>query len=330
MSTYMILGGGGSFGIHTALHLLYKPETTRVFGVGRNPLRPEPFSLNIETYPRYSYHTLHITYEFDMLLDLIKRTRPDYIINFAAQGEGAVSWSNSWRFFETNCVALSKLFEELLKHEGVFPKKFIQIGTSELYGAVSQPSKEDDPIRATSPYAASKAAFDMYLLAMGRVRPEIPFNIIRPSNAYCPGQLLHRVIPRAMWSGVTGQKMPLRGGGAKKSYIHARDLAEAIYRVCHGAANGEVFNVGPEAPISILSLVEACANTLNMPLKDLVEFEPARPGEDAQYWLESSKIKRLGWKQQVALTDGLYEMRCWAEKYREQIKDWPTAYTLRA
>ena len=54
-------------------------------------------------------------------------------------------------------------------------------------------------------------------------------NIVRPSNAYCSGQLLHRIIPRSFVSILKGEKIPLHGGGkAEKSYMHAIDLAEAI------------------------------------------------------------------------------------------------------
>ena len=110
---YAILGGGGSFGIHSALYLLDHADPELVIGIGRNLLRPEPFSLNIEKRPRYEYHAYHVTYELDLLLELLDRKKPQVIVNFAAQGEGAVSWKHSWRFFETNSMALARLSEEL-------------------------------------------------------------------------------------------------------------------------------------------------------------------------------------------------------------------------
>ena len=96
---YAILGGGGSFGIHTAFYLLEQKDVKSVVGIGRNPLRPEPFSLNIEENSKYKYYAKHITYELDLLLELLDDYQPDCIVNFAAQGEGAVSWKHSWRFF---------------------------------------------------------------------------------------------------------------------------------------------------------------------------------------------------------------------------------------
>src|SRR5690242_8800085 len=162
--TYAILGGGGSFGTHAALYLLDHAAPRKVIGIGRNPLRPEPFSLGIEKREGYAYHARHVTHELDLLLDLLDREKPEIIVNFAAQGEGAVSWKQSWRFFETNAMALARLAEELTKRD--YLERFIQIGTSELYGSVDFAAKETTPLQPTSPYAASKAAFDWYLISI--------------------------------------------------------------------------------------------------------------------------------------------------------------------
>ena len=183
MKTYAVLGGGGSFGVHTALYLMEQSDVKKVIGIGRNPLRPEPFSLNVEKHPKYSYHAYHVTYELDLLLELLDKEKPDVIVNYAAQGEGAVSWKHSWRFFETNSMGLARLAEELMKRSWL--ERFIQIGTSEMYGSVTHATKEDEPIKPTSPYAASKVAFDMYLMSVHKFL-KFPMNIIRPSNAYCP------------------------------------------------------------------------------------------------------------------------------------------------
>ena len=202
MKTYAILGAGGSFGIHTAFYLLEHANPKKVIGIGRNPLRPEPFSLNIDEQKSFTYHAFHITYELDSVMELLDKERPQVIINYAAQGEGAVSWKKSWRFYETNSMALARLTEELMARD--YLERFVQIGTSELYGSVDFPAREDTPIQPSSPYAASKAAFDLHLIAIHQVL-KFPMNIIRPSNAYCPGQLLHRVIPKAVVCGLTGQ-----------------------------------------------------------------------------------------------------------------------------
>lgn len=326
--TYCILGGGGSFGIHTALYLLDHAKPKKVIGVGRNPLRPEPFSLNVDKRDGYEYHARHVTYELDLLLELLDREKPEVIVNYAAQGEGAVSWKHSWRFFETNSMGLARLTEELMKRDWL--EHFIQIGTSEMYGSVDHAVTEDEPIKPTSPYAASKVAFDMHLMSIHRFL-KFPMTIIRPSNCYCPGQLLHRVIPKAVWAGLTGQKLPLHGGGkAEKSFMHARDLARAIHLVAERGPKGEIFNAGPAKPTSIREVVERCADALGLPFQTLCEVTEDRLGQDSRYWLDSSAIKKaVGWEPQVGWDEGLAEVVAWGRKYLDQIRDWPTGYTMR-
>ena len=325
---YLILGAGGSFGISTAMYLLENANPSKVIGVGRNPLRSEPFSLGIEKHKNFTYFTRHITYEFDLLMELLDQEKPQVIINFAAQGEGAVSWKNSWRFFESNSMALSKLTEALMSRKWL--ERFIQIGTSEMYGSVDHPTSEIEPIKPTSPYAASKVAFDMYLESVSRYL-NFPMNIIRPSNAYCPGQLLHRVIPRTVISGLTGRKIPLHGGGkAEKSYIHAHDLASAIFLVSEKAPFGEIYNAGPDTPISIYNLVVKISEALDLPLDQICEITDERFGQDSRYWLDSSKIKRdLGWEPKIGWEEGLSDMVNWGRKYLPELKDVSQEYSFR-
>lgn len=327
--TYAILGGGGSFAIHTAFYLLDHAAPKKVIGVGRNILRPEPFSLNISQRSNFEYHAYHVTYESDLLLEMLDREKPEIIINYAAQGEGAVSWRNSWRFFETNTVGLSRLTEELMKRDWL--ERFVHIGTSELYGSVEHAAREDDPIHPTSPYAASKVAFDLYLQSVSRIL-KFPMNIIRPSNCYCPGQLLHRVIPKAILCGLKGEKLPLHGGGrAEKSYMHARDLARAILLVTERAPLGTTYNCGPDEPTSIRRVVELTADALGIPFTQLCEMADDRLGQDSRYWLDSSALRRdTGWEPQIGWNEGLSEMVDWGNRYFDQIKDLSTNYVMRA
>lgn len=330
MTSYIILGGNGSFGVTAAKYLLGQSETARVICVGRAPEKSEPFTLNVgKDDARYSYQKIHVRFGFDALIRLFDEARPDVIVNFAAQGEGAVSWKNSWKYFDTNATALARIGEYLAQCN--YLKRWIQIGTSELYGSVTAPAREDAPFQPTSPYAASKAAGDMYLLAMAKTS-KFPMNILRPSNAYCPGQLLHRVIPRAVVCGLSGQKLPLQGGGAvRKSYIHARDLSRAIHLVATKPAPlGKVYNVGPAEPISIRRVMEVAAEALEIPFEQLCEVTPGRFGEDACYWLDSSAIKAdVGWQQEISLQDGLAEMVAWGRQYLTELQATPQSYTFR-
>lgn len=321
MNKVCIIGAGGVFGTNLAGYLLERGY--RVMGIGRSPKKPECFSLGIE-YPYYSYH---ITYELEYALDKISRFEPDTIVNFAAQGEGAASWdADNWRFYETNCVGLVRLVGELNKRRNF--GRFIQVGTSELYGSRSEPANEEAPVTPTSPYGVSKVAFDLHLKVMWD-RLKFPMNIVRPSNAYGPGQQLHRVIPKAMIYGVTGRKLQLHGGGvSRKSYLHSTDVSAGIEYVMKSPL-GEIYNCAPDEPTAIKDVVAMCAHVLKIPFSTLCELAPERFGQDDTYWMDSTKLKALGWKQNIGWESGLITMYNWVKKYPELTR-LPTDFVMRA
>ena len=313
----MLIGGAGVFGIHTAAYLLELTETELVINIGRNIERAPAYTLDVgKGDPRYQYHQVHINFEMDRLLNLIDKLKPDYIINYAAIAY-ATSWENSFRYYDTNVMSVVRLCEALQSRP--YLKKLIQIGTSELYGSVILPALETTPFQPTSPYAVSKLAADLHLITL-HLANKLPMNIIRPSNAYGPGQQLWRVIPRAIYCCLTGQKFPLEGGGrVKKSYFHARDLARAIYLVAHEAPLGEIYNVGPDYPISIRELVTLVIKQMGEDMDAICQVIPGRQNEDKQYWLDSSKIKQLGWRQEISLQEGIQDMINWGRSYVDQL-----------
>lgn len=308
--------GPSCFGINLALYL--QSMGHEVFGIGRSKRRPECFNLGL----KWEYHQHHITYEPEPVIHLLRQKKPDFIINFAAQGESAASFGeDSWRYYETNCLGLSRLVARL---ESVF----IQIGSSEVYGPTTDPAKEDQAITPTSPYSISKGAFDLHLQSLRQ--KIVPWNIIRPSNAYCAGQQLHRIIPKALLLGVTGGRLQLQGGGkAKKSYIDALDLSRAILLICVKGKRGEIYNVGPADPVSIREVVEIAANYAGRAFDDFIENTPARFGEDRQYWINSEKIRALGWTPESSLKAGIGRVYEWIKQYKDDLSRFPTSFEMR-
>jgi len=329
MKTYVILGGNGVFGVHNAMYLLEHADPRKVICVGRNPEKPEAYSLNVGSGDsRYEYHQIHVVFEQDRLFELFDREKPEIIINYSALAH-ATSWQKAWRYYETNVTALAKMTDELAKRE--YLERWIQIGTSELYGSVTFPAKEDSPLRPSSPYAVSKMAGDLHLLTFTNV-VKFPMNIIRPSNCYGPGQQLHRVLPRAVLCGLSGQKMPLHGGGVvRKSFMHARDLAHAVHLIADRADPGMVYNAGPENSMPIRDIVAKVAEVLKVPFEKLCEVTEGRAGEDSNYWLDSSEIKAdLGWRPRITLDEGVQDLVDWGKKYLSFLQRESTEFVLRA
>lgn len=329
MSKYVLLGGAGVFAVHTAQYLLEQKDTKKVICIGRNAPRGAHYHLDVgKGDKRFKYEQVHIGFEQDRLFELFDQEKPDFVINFAALAY-ATSWVKDYRYYETNIVAVAKICERLMARD--YLRKFVQIGTSELYGSVATPVNEDAPLKPTSPYAVSKMAADLHLETLWAVK-KFPMNIIRPSNAYGPGQQVWRVLPRAVLCGLTGKKLPLQDGGtAKKSYLHSHDLARAIHLIADKATPGAVYNAGPKDPVTIRRLVELVAEELGMPFEQLCDMAPARVGEDDQYWLDSSRIERdLGWKPEIDLRTSVRDMIAWGRKYLDIIVHEETEFVLRA
>jgi dTDP-glucose 4,6-dehydratase len=195
----------------------------------------------------------------------------------------------------------------------------VQIGSSEVYGSVTAPASEDAPYNPSSPYAASKAVFDFHLKAIAK-HQHFPALIVMPSNGYCEGQTLNRIIPKAIICARNGTKLKLQGGGvARKSYLHADDISRAIMLCESRGMIGSVYNVGPEFAISIKTVVEMVANMMGKRLDDVAEIAPERTGQDSQYLLDSARIKTLGWAQKVYLKEGIERMINWVENHPELL-----------
>ena len=328
MSKYLILGGGGVFANQTSKFLLEQKTTKKVVAVGRNPRLPECYSLNVGINNRkYKYHQIHIVFELDRLINLIDKVKPDFIINFAAIAY-ATSWQGSHRYYDTNLMSVVRLCEELKKKK--FLKKFIQIGSSEIFGSSDKPVDENTIAEPTSPYAVSKLATDMHLRTLWNVE-KFPMNIVLPSNGYGPGQYMYRLIPKACLYGFYKKKFPLEGGGkVKKSFLHCRDIANAIFIVAHKGKLGETYNAGTEKPSSIKEIVKYVSLSMGIDFNSMVKITPGRVGEDKQYWLNSNKIKSLGWKQEISLEHGIKEMSDWVCQYANELTSKETDFTLRA
>lgn len=317
-----ILGGGSCFALNLAKYL--SECGIDHFGIGRS-VRKSPAMWPVDHH--YRYWALHVVDQLPEVMSILDTEKPDVIVNFAAQGEGAASFgANAPDFFRTNTWGLSRLVLELQKRS--YFKRFVHIGSSEVYGSPDHAAKETDLLNPTSPYSVSKAAFDQYLLAMWHTQ-KFPMYIIRPSNCYTPGQQLHRIIPKAIICALKGEKLQLHGGGmAQKSYLHSTDLSRAILLIAEMGGLYDIYNVGPDSPVTIRSVVEMVAKACNVRFEYLVDEVPDRMGQDARYYLDCNRVKGLGWRQTIALEAGIAGMVGWVKEHPELLTA-DTAYRHR-
>lgn len=242
------------------------------------------------------------------------------VINFAAETHVDRSISTPGNFVHTNLVGTEVLLETARKC-GV--KRFVQISTDEVYGSLGPEGRftETSPIEPSSPYSASKAGSDLLALAAHKTFGQ-EVVITRCSNNYGPYQFPEKLIPLMITNALADKKLPVYGDGLNvRDWIHVDDHCRAVMAVLLEGRPGEVYNVGADAELENIAVVELILETLGKP-HSLITYVTDRLGHDRRYAIDSAKIRNeLGWKpihtphQGIRETVQWYlENRAWWEK----------------
>jgi len=215
------------------------------------------------------------------------------VINFAAESHVDRSIEDASEFIRTNIHGVYVLLEASKRHN---IKRFIQISTDETYGSISKGSfKETSPIRPNSPYSAAKAGGDHLAMAYYTTF-KTPVIITRSSNNFGPYQYPEKVIPLFITNLLENKPVPLYGDGMNvRDWLYVMDNCSAIDLVLHKGKIGEVYNIGGNFEIPNIELTKIILKDLGKTDK-MIRYVTDRLGHDRRYSLDSSKIRKLGWK----------------------------------
>lgn len=333
METVLVLGSN-CFSAQDFVELLLSERDYLVVGVSRNAEYP-PFFLAYRSLEpdrvaqRFRFHALDLNRDFDALCALIDEIRPSYVVNFAALSEVAVSWQFPEHFVATNVTAAVKLGDFLRKKS--FLKRYLQISSPEAYGSCQGVVRESHPENPSTPYAASKAAADLFLSTYAK-QYNFPCVTIRATNVYGARQQLFKIIPRSFIYLKQERKIQLHGGGqAVKSFIHIRDVSRGELLAMEKGRNGERYHLSPDHGISIRDLVQTICQRQGRDFSRHTEMVNERPGQDAAYVIDSSKARNeLGWTPQIELEQGLDEVARWVDLHWDEIQKLPLSYQHKA
>jgi dTDP-glucose 4,6-dehydratase len=322
---FLVIGSNSFSGASFVAHVLSTGADVR--GISRSP-EPRDVYLPYTWQPhgRFQFFQHDLNHDLDGVMRRIEEFQPEYIVNFAAQGMVAQSWERPLDWYMTNTIAMVALHHRLRSCK--FLRKFVQASTPEVYGSTSGVVKEDAPFNPSTPYAVSKAACDMNLLAYHRAYG-FPAAFTRSANVCGPGQALYRIIPRTVLCVMAGEKLKLQGGGRSvRSFIHVRDVAEGTLRVAAAGTPGGIYHLSTDERISILDLVKAICAEMNAEFDRTVEVVEGRLGQDAAYLLDTAKARNdLGWTPQVTVREIIRDTIAWMRKYWDVIKNEPRDYT---
>lgn len=328
MSRVAVIGSTAFSAVDFIDYLLEDP-TMNVLGISRSA-ESEPVFMphHRHGFERYAFKQLHLVDQMDDVIAALDEFRPEYVVNFAAQGEVRSSFEQPVAHFETNTLAMVKLTEALRTRD--YLVKYVHISTPEVYGACPFPVKEDQPMDPSSPYAASKGASDLFTSVLYKVH-EFPVVWIRSTNVYGPHQQLYRIIPRTAIYMKLGRKLTLDGGGvAIKSYIHIRDISRGEKLAMLNGEPGKVYHFSPDEGVSVRRVVETVCSGMGYEFDKHVEVGPERPGQDAAYYLDSTRARtELGWAPEIGFDEGAQSCVDWIERDWDRIKDLPLDYEFR-
>jgi dTDP-glucose 4,6-dehydratase len=225
----------------------------------------------------------------------------DYIINTAAETHVGNSIANSDEFVKTNINGvynILQLIKNYRQENGKVPV-FLHFSTDEVYGDIeSGEHKETDLLKPSNPYAATKAAADMLILAWSRTY-NIPYVIVRPTNNYGIGQYIEKLIPKTCKYIDIGRKIPLHNNGSPiRNWLHAEDTANAVISIIESKNVNEIYNICGGFEQSNMETVEKILNCFKIKddYKNYIDFSCNRPGQDVRYALNDAKLRSLGWK----------------------------------
>ena len=233
----------------------------------------------------------------------------DLIVNFAAETHVDRSIANPKPFIETNILGTFSLLESSRKHNIMF----VHISTDEIYGDLENKESfnEDDILKPSNPYSATKAAADLLVGSYKRTYG-IDCIITRCTNNFGPNQFPEKLIPKTIIRASKNLKIPLYGDGNQiRSWIHVLDHVAAIDDLISKGKSGEIYNITAWNEISNRDIVKKILKIMNKP-STLIEFVPDRPGHDKHYSINSSKIKNeINWIPKYDLDDALKETVNW-------------------
>jgi dTDP-glucose 4,6-dehydratase len=228
----------------------------------------------------------------------------DAVVHFAAESHVDRSILSPKPAVETNFMGTFALLEAA-RRTGL--KRFVHVSTDEVYGDLDAPLEADEefPLRASSPYSASKAGSDLLALSYFRTFG-LNVSVTRASNNYGPYHFPEKLIPLMITNAIEDKPLPVYGDGQQvRDWLYVEDHCRGIWAVLEKGRAGEIYNIGGNCSLPNLEVVRRILRITGKP-ESLIEWVKDRPGHDRRYALTSEKLEReTGWRPLMDFDRGL-------------------------
>lgn len=336
MKRYLLTGCAGFIGTNFVYYMLKKYEDILLVNVDKLT-----YAGNLENLKEIENDSRHVFVHGDicdqeLIAGLFSEYDFDYVINFAAESHVDRSISNPEIFVQTNVLGTVNLLQcskdawyDSKNRSWKNGKKYLQVSTDEVYGTLGKEGyfKETSPVDPHSPYSASKASADHFVLAFHDTYG-MPVNITRCSNNYGPYQFPEKLIPLMINNARQHLSLPVYGDGMQiRDWLYVEDHCKAIDMVANNGKIGEIYNVGGHNERTNLMIVKTIIANLQTQLKDegiseeLIKHVGDRLGHDRRYAIDPGKIvDDLGWYPETSFEVGIVRTIDWYLKHEEWMK----------
>lgn len=303
----VVTGGAGFIGSNFIFYMIHADPSCRIVCLDKLTYAGRLSTLApVMDDPRFRFVRADIC-DADAVTELLRKEKPDAVVNFAAESHVDRSIEDPGVFLRTNILGVQTLMDACLRCSVL---RYHQVSTDEVYGdlPLDRPEllfTEESPLRAGSPYAASKASADLLVMAYCRTYG-LQATVSRCSNNYGPYQFPEKLIPLMIVKALHDQPLPVYGRGFNvRDWIHVQDHCRAIELILRSGQPGEVYNVGGRCERRNIDIVRRICGLLGKP-DSLITYVADRKGHDLRYAIDSSKIcNELGWKPEVDFNEGL-------------------------
>lgn len=252
--------------------------------------------------------------------------RPDRVMHLAAESHVDRSITGARDFIETNVIGTFTMLEEARHYWQSLPTKekeafrLLHVSTDEVYGSLDDEGlfTEQTPYDPSSPYSASKAASDHLAKSWARTYG-MPVVVSNCSNNYGPYHFPEKLIPLMILNALHGKALPVYGNGVNiRDWLYVEDHARALDLIAERGRIGETYNVGgrnERRNIDVVTRICGLMNTFRPeggPYERLISHVTDRPGHDARYAIDATKLEaELGWKAQENFDSGIEKTVKW-------------------